>query len=197
MPEFTTYWSGLSSAALSDAAKVGVTDSAGYLTATNVESALAELAGVVDPTEIWVPASSMSTVSGVITTTYSAVIACAFAPSASAFSNAAATVLIPRSWTAVDVDVYWCNNGTNSGNVVWRCDHGAVINGSVVTRTVGSNVTAAAPTVADEVEVTEIATAVSVTGGTRHAFSIGRNGSDAADTLTDTGKILGFALRSA
>lgn len=44
MPVFGTYWSGLTDGVLSDAGKVGITDTGGAYTSTNVDGALDEIA---------------------------------------------------------------------------------------------------------------------------------------------------------
>ena len=52
MPAFETYWSGLADGTLSDAAAIGITDTAGNYTATDVEGALAELPSQYAPINV-------------------------------------------------------------------------------------------------------------------------------------------------
>jgi hypothetical protein len=90
----------------------------------------------------------------------------------------------PDDWLTFKVAVRWSNRAATTGDVTWRCDHGDGIDGTVMARISGSNVTAAAG--ASGVPITtELATGLLIPAGAGdlNAITVFRRGTDAAVSL--------------
>lgn len=105
----------------------------------------------------------------------------------------------PSHWATFDLDIWWLNSGTGSGDVRWRVFYGSVGNGDAASLTAGNTETvAAAPTVANQVKVTEGLTGIAVpAAGKALQLRLQREASHASDTLAADAGLALIVLRNA
>lgn len=180
------------------AADVGNTPS-GNLTATDVQAALDELQTDVDArrpvTEaIFLSASEFNTLNG------SPAQAQRFGfvtwnLDAATDESVVGSVLVPSGVTTAGIYLWWTNPGAGTGDVVWRVDWNVKGDGEDLSTGLSfPTVTATAPS-QDVVEVTTIATGLTVTPGDLMALKPYRDADNASDTLANDAAFMGIELR--
>jgi hypothetical protein len=109
------------------------------------------------------------------------------------------TVFLPSYWGTYDVDLYWCNVDSTSGNVRWLLRYCNFGDGDQHDSLAGSfeNIVAA-PSTDGVVKVSRLnATAISRSTAEATGLAVGRLGNDAADTLANDCAVLGLLLTRA
>jgi hypothetical protein len=103
---------------------------------------------------------------------------------------------VPTDWTTYHVDLYWCNAGAGTGDVVWRFDRQALGAGVdfTVTTSVGSETAVTAGAQFAGV-ITRVATGAADSGV--RAFKLRRRATAGGDTLANDASVLAVLLSKA
>lgn len=111
----------------------------------------------------------------------------------------ASNMIVPTGWATINVDLWWTNASSSSGDVLWRvfldndADGAALGGGS----TPGALAAIAAPTTSAVLKKSTVATGFAVTAGNLLNIAIDRNGNGAGDTLANDAVIVGVNIRRA
>ncbi len=152
----------------------------------------------IGATEFWLDANSLSnSASGATLTFQSKGPYWALGPTTT--DSVVGSILIPSDWATLDVDVWWFNTNTNSGNVKWGM-YGAAVADTESMNTLGDiefNATIAAGS-QWIIKVSSFATSVAVSGADMYKIWLFREGGDVSDTLNaDNVGVLGVVFTKA
>lgn len=149
---------------------------------------------------IWIPAKSFGIA---LNTPTNALIASGYGTGWSfpdaAQHGIASNMVVPTGWATVDVDMWWVNMASSSGDVLWRvfldddADGAALGGGS----TPGALAAIAAPSTSAVLKKSTVATGFAVTAGRLLNIAIDRNGAGGGDTLANDAAIVGVNVRRA
>lgn len=149
------------------------------------------------PTYITVGAGAMGSIIGSPALSNPATTTPGWLLDATSAESVGGLVELPSSWGAYTVELVWLNGSASTGNVVWQYAHRTLADGgTAATATQETAVTVAAPTAANGVKKTTLATALAVTERIV-GFRIDREAADAGDTLANDATILAVRFTKA
>lgn len=114
--------------------------------------------------------------------------------------SVAATRFLPDSWSAFDVELWWVNDSSGSGDAAWRLSwmfagdgestgaSGTLTPESIVTDTAGGE---------DGMVVVSIASGLTATSGKMLLVRVGREGGNVGDTLGNDAGVVHVRLKKA
>jgi hypothetical protein len=116
---------------------------------------------------------------------------------AASTESVSSQVVVPQHWKTMDVECWYTNPGTGSGNVVLRsvlAASGGITGGGTLSVGAQANVTDTAPA-QNALRKVRLAANVTVTSGEMQLVNVERIGGDAADTLGNDMAVLAIILR--
>lgn len=108
-------------------------------------------------------------------------------------------LIIPSGWTTVNVDLYWTNPSTDTGDAQWIGFIGAYGDGDSTAKgltTITAGLTATAPA-QDTLKVTRLGSGIAITAGSMNNLLLTREATNAADTLANDAAVLGVLISKA
>jgi hypothetical protein len=101
-------------------------------------------------------------------------------------------IKFPVGWTHINIDLFWSNPGSGSGNVKFQLIFTDAANGADLSNdAVVTTQTLAAPS-QERLSINRLSSAYAIVADKMYGFRISRSASDAADTLPNDAAILGF-----
>lgn len=149
----------------------------------------------VDRREIWLPASSFTSLTGSAALTAATSLLPGWDMDTTTDENLITGIMLPDSWTAMNASIYWGNASTGAGTVRWDITYASTaLAAAPGAGTTASATSAAAPTTAFQIVATDVVSAGTVTPGNLSYIKVNRDADHAGDTVANDVRMYGVLL---